>query len=118
MTFDEYEKKAQETVEYPIILVDAGDKDTEANYLYPVLGLVGEAGEVAEKIKKIIRNKKGNYTLQDIEEIKKELGDVLWYIQAVAKEFKISLDNIAVSNIAKLQDRQKRGVIKSEGDNR
>ncbi len=109
MTFEEYQKKSKKTALYP----DKGN-----NYIYPVLGLNGEAGEVAEKFKKIIRDKEGKISEKDREEITKELGDVLWYIAQIASELNLSLDEIAKNNIIKLQDRMERGVLGGSGDNR
>lgn len=125
MDFDNYQLSALDTAQYP----EAGIYNeeysapyepfyNEANYVYPALGLVGEAGEVAEKIKKIIRDRNGDYTDEDILEIKKELGDVLWYVAVLANEFEISLLDIAKTNIAKLQSRKERGKIQGNGDNR
>lgn len=125
MTFEEYQKQALTTAEYPRILVhdnrepySSGVVHQEANYLYPTLGLVGETGEVAEKIKKLVRNKYGHFDLEDVKEIGKELGDVLWYVAVLASEFNLDLNDVAIANLSKLQDRAKRNVIKSEGDNR
>jgi NTP pyrophosphatase (non-canonical NTP hydrolase) len=83
-----------------------------------VLGLVGEAGEVAEKMKKIIRDNNGEVTEEKKQEIKKELGDVLWYIGAMCSELKISMDEVAQMNIEKLFSRKDRGVLHGDGDNR
>ena len=109
MTFEEYQKESRKTAEYP-------DKDN--NYIYPVLGLTGEAGEVAEKIKKVIRNDKGIMSEDKKIEIAKELGDVLWYIAQLATELGLKLEDIAEMNLEKLKSRRERGVIASEGDNR
>jgi len=109
MDFDDYQKKAGKTAQYPKL----GEM-----YVYPTLGLVGEAGEVAEKIKKILRNDKGKISKEKRKDLEKELGDILWYIAQLATELKLSLGGIAKKNIEKLEDREKRGVIKSEGDNR
>lgn len=78
------------------------------------LGLVGEAGEVAEKVKKIFRD--GNSA--DKDQIKKELGDVLFYVTALGGYFGITLDDILTHNVNKLEDRKDRGVLRGEGDNR
>ncbi|HLB50964.1 MAG TPA: nucleoside triphosphate pyrophosphohydrolase family protein [Patescibacteria group bacterium] len=109
MNFEEYQKKSRVTAKYP----DAGN-----NYIYPTLGLAGEAGEVAEKIKKVIRDKGGQINDETRNEIKKELGDVLWYVSQMATEIGLSFDDIAESNITKLYDRMERGVLKGDGDNR
>jgi len=84
---------------------------------YDGLGL-GEAGEVQGKIKKIIRDNGGIITPEATEEIKKELGDTLWYIASMCENLGITLGDVANSNIEKLHDRQKRGVLNGSGDNR
>jgi len=109
MDFNEYQNKAKETAFYPNI---------GSNYIYPVLGLVGEAGEVAEKIKKLIREKEGKVSEMDKEEIKKEIGDVLWYIAVFSDELGIKLDDVATLNVEKLASRKKRGKLHGSGDNR
>ncbi|MFH1838283.1 MAG: nucleoside triphosphate pyrophosphohydrolase family protein [Candidatus Kuenenbacteria bacterium] len=88
------------------------------NFIYPTLGLVGEAGEVAEKIKKILRDKNGKIDKQDKEELTKELGDVLWYLSQLAVELKIPLEKIVSLNIKKLKSRLKRNTVRGSGDNR
>lgn len=104
----------------------------ELGLAYTALGLAGEAGEVANKIKKILRGDDENAepSLADYqsgqfrisgdrrEQIKKELGGVMWYLAATAKEAGLSLDEIADANIQELRSRQKRGVLKGDGDNR
>ena len=84
--------------------------------MYPTLGLAGEAGEVAEKVKKIIRDNKN--IVDEREDIAKELGDVLWYVAAVARDIGFKLEAIAEMNIEKLESRKERGVIQGNGDNR
>jgi NTP pyrophosphatase (non-canonical NTP hydrolase) len=92
------------------------------NPIYPALGLVGEAGEVAEKIKKLWRNelktRGADYSAEQKNEIVKELGDVLWYVAALAREIGSSIEDVARTNSVKLNSRGKRGVINSAGDNR
>lgn len=85
---------------------------------YPALGLCGEAGEVAEHFKKALRDDAGELTEKRRAALKKELGDVLWYAAAVAFELKIDLAEVARANLEKLADRQRRGVISGEGDER
>lgn len=116
MTFDEYQIKALETATYP---------DLGHNIVYPAMGLAGEAGEVLDKIKKhwrntnsIVQELRETLTVQQVQAIVRELGDVLWYINAMAKELGSSLEEVATINLEKLYDRRDRGVIKSEGDNR
>jgi NTP pyrophosphatase (non-canonical NTP hydrolase) len=134
VTFDSYEETVMPLAKYPLI---AG------NVLYPVMGLAGEAGETLDKVKKHWRNKSAevfNYALIKNEaereqatlfamasqsmtpelkkEILKELGDVLWYIAATAKELGYRLQDVAQLNVEKLTDRNERGTILSRGDNR
>ena len=109
MNFTDYQNKARVTAKYPVI---------GHGVIYPTLGLVNEAGEVAGKIKKIFRDKDGVIGEADREALKAELGDVLWYIAQVATELDLSLDEIAEHNINKLLDRQARGKIQGDGDNR
>lgn len=107
MTFNDYQKKA---------LVTARDKDNEL--FHRVLGLVGEAGEVAEIIKKLVRDHNTDLSKLDRENMQKELGDVLWYVATLADYLDLSLDDIATKNITKLADRKTRGVLRGKGDNR
>lgn len=109
MTFEEYQKLSRKTAIYP---------DKDHNFIYPTLGLTGEAGEVAEKIKKVLRDNKGIIDDLRKQEIKKELGDVLWYLSQIATELDLSLGDIANSNIEKLNSRQERNKLSGEGDNR
>lgn len=83
-----------------------------------VLGLVGESGEIAEKFKKILRDKKGKISQEEKAELIKELGDVLWYVNSVAHLLGSSLEEVAMANNKKLESRQKRGVLHGGGDNR
>lgn len=87
-------------------------------FVAKVLGLVGEAGEVAEKYKKIVRDKGGKISENDKTEIIKELGDVLWYISAMADYLGTSLEDVATMNLDKLQSRKSRGTQHGKGDNR
>ncbi|HET7827487.1 MAG TPA: nucleoside triphosphate pyrophosphohydrolase family protein [Candidatus Saccharimonadales bacterium] len=113
MKFDDYQKKAISTDVY------GGQGDVlSIAFINKVLGLVGEAGEVAEKVKKLQRNQVGKMTDSDRQELLKELGDVLWYLSAITHYLDESLGNLAQSNLDKLFDRKSRGVIKSQGDNR
>lgn len=110
MTFDEYQKKALQTaITNPDPLMD---KTIWA------MGISGEAGEVIEKWKKIVAYRKGEITEEDIKEISKELGDVVWYIAVFAQALGLSLDEVMQQNVQKLEDRQKRDVLKGAGDNR
>ena len=109
MNFTEYQNLALATAIYP--------KKYET--IYPALGLCGEAGEVAEKVKKSIRDGLHNWPDEQFkEELTKELGDVLWYISALASDLDISLNEIAETNLQKLASRKKRNKIGGSGDNR
>lgn len=94
----------------------AAPRDKHNELFHLILGLVGEAGEIAEKAKKIVRDKDSDFSQWDTEDIKKELGDTLWYVAVVADYFDLPLEDIALLNIAKLADRQKRGVLSGSGD--
>ena len=109
MDFKTYQKKARETAQYP----NLGE-----NNIYPTLGLVGEAGEVAEKVKKVIRDKNGLFDEEAKKAIKKELGDVLWYLSNLCTEFNFSLEDVAVQNLEKLNLRAAKGKISGSGDDR
>jgi len=109
MEFNDYQKEAAKTAGYPSI---------GAKFIYPTLGLVGEAGEIAEKVKKIFRNHDGVISDEYRESIKKELGDVLWYIAMLSRDFGFELEDVAQLNLAKLASRQERNVVNSEGDDR
>ena len=87
-------------------------------FVEKVLGLVGEAGETADKIKKILRDKDGGINECDKIEITKELGDVLWYVASVARYLDVPLEEVAKMNLEKLESRNKRNLIHGEGDNR
>lgn len=110
MTFDEYQKKALTTV----LSTDDQFKDL----LHWVLGINGESGEIAEKVKKIIRDKKGVVSEEDKRELAKEIGDVLWYLAVFAEELGVQLEDVAAQNLDKLQSRKQRGVLGGSGDNR
>ena len=109
MNFTEYQNLALSTAIYP--------KKYET--IYPALGLCGEACEVAEKVKKSIRDGLHNWPDEQFkEDLTKELGDVLWYISALASDLDISLNEIAENNLVKLASRKKRNKIGGSGDNR
>lgn len=112
MTLDEYQERAGDTKAYP------DPCDTMDLPIYTVLNLAGEAGEVAGKISKIIRDQGGYITNDDLSEIRAELGDVLWHVAMVADDLGIPLSDVAGSNLEKLALRKKRGAIQGSGDNR
>ena len=105
---DMYQKVALTTAIYP----------REQAIIYPTLGLTGEAGEVANKVKKIIRDGSNKNDNSMVSEIKSEIGDCLWYIAVLANDFDIKLSDIASANIEKLALRQKNNTIHGSGDDR
>ena len=105
---DMYQEVAKTTAIYP----------REQAIIYPTLGLTGEAGEVANKVKKIIRDGSNKNDEKLVSEIKAEIGDCLWYIAVLADDFNIKLSDIANANIEKLANRQKKGTIHGSGDTR
>jgi NTP pyrophosphatase (non-canonical NTP hydrolase) len=109
MNFEEYQKETRKTAIYP---------NKDKNFVYPTLGIAGESGEIAEKVKKIYRDKDGIFGEEDREELAKELGDILWYVANLATELGISLDKIALKNIEKITSRMKRDQLHGNGDNR
>ncbi len=107
-TLDEYQLFVQSTKVY----------DKEYKLVYPVLGLVNEAGEVAGKVKKLMRDDQGQLTEERFNDILSELGDVLWYVTATADDLGITISDVFFNNYQKLKSRQERGVIKGNGDHR
>ena len=106
---DRYQEECWETAIYP----EKGN-----NLYYPSLGLAGEVGEVCNKIKKIMRDQHGVPTKEQKKDISLELGDVLWYVATLLTELDSHFGCVAENNIAKLQDRQDRGVLGGSGDHR
>ncbi len=86
--------------------------------VYPTMGLVNEAGEVAGKVKKIFRDRAGEISDEDREALKQELGDVLWYLAQICTDLDLSLQEVAETNLVKLFSRLERGQIKGDGDSR
>lgn len=113
MKLDEYQDEAIKLARFPKINIEWPDGQLErASFVYPALGLAGEAGEVLEHIKKIVRNDFGAISKERREKVKGELGDVLWYLARLAYEFDLSLETIAKENLKKLQQRDREGKIK------
>ena len=110
MEINEYQKIASSTAIF--------EHDNVDELIYTALGLAGETGEVVEKIKKIYRNDHGNISEEKREDLKKELGDILWYLSQMARVLDIELSEVAEKNIEKIKDREKRNVLASEGDDR
>lgn len=103
MNMNEYQTQAAKTAIYP----------ASVQVLYPTLGLAGEAGEVANKVKKIVRDGK-----LDKEAIGSEIGDCLWYIAAICKDLGLKMEDVAQANLDKLRQRQERGTLSGSGDTR
>lgn len=116
MEMYEYQQEARKTAIYPGSSRDPGTSIDAISY--STLGLVGEAGEIANKVKKILRDEGGVITPKALAELEKELGDVLWYLSNLAYDIDTSLEYIADMNLKKLHDRKDRGVIGGSGDNR
>ncbi len=106
MNLNEYQKQASKTAIY------------QNKLIYPTLGLVGEAGEIANKVKKILRDSSGEMQEDVRQNLISELGDVLWYVAALATDLKTELSEVANKNIEKLNSRKNRGTIGGSGDNR
>lgn len=103
MGLNAYQKAAAKTAIYK----------TEHSILYPALGLAGEAGEVANKVKKMLRD--GEF---DRQAISAEIGDVLWYIAALSRDLNINMHDLAMNNLEKLYGRKARGTLQGSGDKR
>ena len=108
MTLNEYQQHALETAIYP----------DDRRIIYPTLGLTGEAGEVADKVKKVIRDAHEEFTPEKKLEIVKEIGDVMWYCATLARDLGYELDDVAQMNVDKLRSRMQRNHLTGSGDNR
>lgn len=108
MNLNDYQKEALSTAVY-----GSGSK-----IIYPTLGLAGEAGEVADKVKKVLRDNDGHFDESHKVKIAAEIGDVLWYIAALSNDLGFTMEDIANMNIAKLRQRRENNTIHGEGDNR
>jgi NTP pyrophosphatase (non-canonical NTP hydrolase) len=109
MDFDRYQEFA---------IVSAIYNQAQHSIVYPAIGLGNEAGEVLGKIKKVLRDNSGVFGTSEKAAIIDEMGDVLWYLAALARDLDTTLNNIALANIIKLEDRRKRNVIGGSGDKR
>lgn len=105
---NEYQLKALKYAIYP----------ENARIIYPTLGLTGEAGEVSDKVKKVIRDHNGEFSDEIKKEIMKEIGDVLWYCATLANDLGFNLSEVATENINKLESRFQRNKLGGSGDNR
>jgi NTP pyrophosphatase (non-canonical NTP hydrolase) len=111
LTLDDYQEQAVSTAVYP-------GKGSVAGLTYATLGLVGEAGEVAEKVKKLLRDDDGVLTEDRRQALIKEIGDVCWYVSTICTELDIPLSEVALRNLDKLNDRKQRGALQGSGDDR
>ncbi len=111
MTFNNFQTNASRTAFYPRVFKNQG-------LYYTTLGLVGEAGEIANKVKKIMRDNNGKLEEINKADIFDELGDVLWYCATIADELGVNLEDVAKLNLIKLEDRMNRGKIQGSGDKR
>ncbi len=111
MNFNDYQEKCRTTAFY-------AHKNKGYEIIYPAIGLSGETGEVAEKVKKLLRDKEGIVDDEFVMAIEKELGDVLWYIAALCTDLNLKMEDVAKKNIEKLFDRKKRNVLHGDGDER
>lgn len=118
MNFDEYQRAALRSAIYPTGVGRIGGVFVNVGLDYVTMKLAGEVGEVAEKIGKIRRDKQGIMFEADREALKKELGDVLWYVTAMANELGFDLEDVARANLEKLASRAKRGTLGGSGDDR
>jgi NTP pyrophosphatase (non-canonical NTP hydrolase) len=108
MTLAEYQTIIGMTAIYP----------KEIGLAYCALGLTGEAGEVAEKVKKIYRDQGGHVVQENRDQIKKEIGDVIWYCTAIANELQLTLEEILEANFNKLTKRRETNTLHGSGDDR
>lgn len=107
--FDEYQRKCKQTAIYPNI---------GKNFIYPTIGLMGEAGEIANKVKKVIRDDKSKLRKEKVKELSSEVGDVMWYVAQLCTELGLKLSDVVKGNVEKLSYRAKENKIKGSGDNR
>lgn len=110
LTLDSYQEKARAT--------RTGETLGDAKYIYPTLGLTGEAGEVSDKVKKVIRDNNGDFDEEHCRAIALEDGDVLWYAAALSDDLGYKLNNVAWMNLDKLASRQQRNKLHGSGDER
>lgn len=118
MTVNEYQQKAHSFSFYSVPVVKSRKHEYELPFTYPVMGLTEEAGEVSGKFAKIIRDKKGIMTLDDVFAIEKELGDVCWMVAEICTTLGIEFEDVLKMNIEKLESRQLRGTLQGSGDER
>ena len=113
MEFNEYQEKAKK-----YDLAKATSDLKAPGFIEKVLGLTGEAGETADKFKKILRDKDGVMSDEDKGAVVKELGDVMWYVASIARYLDVPLSEVAKNNLEKLESRMERNRLRGEGDER
>ena len=113
MEFNEYQEKAKK-----YDLAKATSDLKAPGFIEKVLGLTGEAGETADKFKKILRDKDGAMSDEDKGAVVKELGDVMWYVASIARYLDVPLSEVAKNNLEKLESRMERNRLRGEGDER
>lgn len=127
MTLNEYQESIQDNGDNTVMSLNKYQEIARSTAVFPqsmgiiycALAINGEAGEIAEKVKKIIRDDNGNFMQEEkLRALAHELGDVLWYLANLAHEIGYDLDTVANMNLQKLADRKARGKIKGSGDNR
>jgi NTP pyrophosphatase (non-canonical NTP hydrolase) len=109
MDFQEYQERAKSTAIYP---------KTKPSWVYPALGLAGESGEIFEKLKKALRDEQGKISDDRLILLKKEIGDVLWYLATLSTELNLNFNEIAEENLQKLLSRKERNTLHGSGDTR
>lgn len=112
-TFEDYSAAIEPLATYP----EAGTGGLNA-IVYCALGAAGEGGEIADKAKKVLRDHNGHVSTQTRDKVLKEVGDTLWYLDRMCKELGTTLGATAAMNVEKLRDREARGVIGGDGDER
>lgn len=110
LTINNYQKEAHKTACYLGL--------EEGNYTYPVMGLAEEAGEVCGKFAKAVRDENGIISEERKQAIKKELGDVCWFIAEISTLLNLNLEDVMQGNLDKLASRKARGVLHGSGDDR
>jgi NTP pyrophosphatase (non-canonical NTP hydrolase) len=115
MELNDYQNKI---VKFDLFGNRRGTEQVDMAFLDKVLGLTGEAGEVADKVKKLIRDKEGKISAADRTDLSLELGDLLWYLATCARYLGLPLEKVAEANLTKLSSRLERGVIGGAGDDR
>lgn len=110
LQINEYQRKSHLTADYP--------GKNEGDFTYPVMGLTEEAGEVSGKFAKAVRDEDGKITDERRAAIKKELGDVCWFVAEISTLLGFTLEEVMQGNLDKLASRKERGVIHGSGDDR